>query len=791
MIVACRDVTLTQSAETVACCYTFGGKERKVRVSVVDESRRLFTALLTKAFLHSIGAAMDYDFEAPTYVNFAEAMDEDESEVSRYFDVEHEESFSRLKGTPGVVLPGGLRASAKKASVGSASSDMNDSKRRTSQQGTTSAKPSSRTTTPAKRRSSLRQRTSTVKTPSKLKTPASVKRLGRGKVSTTTPGKVVAALTALKLTPAHKVAVTPGSAKRKQNTDDQQSSPSKRAKLTPKTNTVAATSMEVSPPALNVNGLLQQAIKTLNDSTRKGKRNVTGQLVSLVDGIEVPCLPDKEHNMETRADKAARDPPIQLRSRSIVKTLTEKEGAARPRPRPQSSDRLVLPCKDFKSRSKSIDRLVHKPIKAAEPFISLAEATSRFQNKTPLRFRVKRRDSPANKVKGPILALRATIPQSPALRVKHRNRPVTALSREEQEAIELEELRKNKIKPVPLPDKILKSVQSVPRFEKKPATLPEPFNITEVKKREPSPAPEPARFMARPMPKKIFEGPVGLAEKKQFPLTEPKSPSFCANALKRAKEATSRVTPLKHMNKITMKVLEETGGVQILREKPLGHLGVPYTAQTVKTTTEVKPFSFEERDKERIQRKEEKLKELQKQLSAKPSFHANPLPSFKTPPRIQRTASPAPRSRTPVVLKRDSLQKSAATIPDSKPALISNFKARAPTVLHRKPFEPVKPKRQLPLPDVTLASEIRAKDREVYDRQLMQREQEMEAARQQLKAEKEKREMEEIALLRKQVVHKPNPAPKVKPFEPQPSNKPLTDPNTPFCLKRSRKVNAV
>lgn len=64
--------------------------------------------------------------------------------------------------------------------------------------------------------------------------------------------------------------------------------------------------------------------------------------------------------------------------------------------------------------------------------------------------------------------------------------------------------------------------------------------------------------------------------------------------------------------------------------------------------------------------------------------------------------------------------------------MISNFKARAPTVLHRKPFEPVKPNRQLPLPDVTLASEIRAKDREVYDRQLMLREQEMEAARQQV-----------------------------------------------------------
>lgn len=65
-----------------------------------------------------------------------------------------------------------------------------------------------------------------------------------------------------------------------------------------------------------------------------------------------------------------------------------------------------------------------------------------------------------------------------------------------------------------------------------------------------------------------------------------------------------------------------------------------------------------------------------------------------------------------------------------QPALIPHFKARAPTVLHRKPFEPVKPNRQLPVPDVTLASEIRAKDREAYDRQLMQREQEMEAARQ-------------------------------------------------------------
>lgn len=52
------------------------------------------------------------------------------------------------------------------------------------------------------------------------------------------------------------------------------------------------------------------------------------------------------------------------------------------------------------------------------------------------------------------------------------------------------------------------------------------------------------------------------------------------------------------------------GGVQVIKEKQLGHLGVPSTAQSVKSATEFKPFSFEERDKERILRKEEKLREV-------------------------------------------------------------------------------------------------------------------------------------------------------------------------------------
>ena len=752
---------------------------------------------------------MDYDFEAPTYVNFAEAMDEDESEVSRYFDVEHEESFSRVRSTPGVILPGGPRAvSAKKEPAKTSMTPSNvtpeinkpdSTSTANSKLGQTPCKSSRKSKTPGKRRSSTRQRMSTAKTPIRAKTPGSVKRLGHQKVPSTTPGKVMAALTALKLTPAHKLLSTPASTKRsrKDTNEPLQSSAAKRSKLTPKTTAVSATNLNVSPPALNVDGLLQEAVKVLNNSSRKTKRNVEGLLVSVIDGIEVPCLPDKEHSMETRADKAARDPPKQLRSRSVAKLSFGKNGTdSKPmvgsRVRSQSIDRVVQPLSGPNARSRSIDRLLNptKTSKAAEPFISLAEATIRFQNRTPLRFRAKRRNSPAFKVKGPMLALKATIPQSPALRVKHRNRPITAISREEQEALELEEIRKNKIKPLPLPEKILKTVNPVPKIEKKPPTQPEPFNITEVRKKDPSPAPEPVKFTARPIPKKILEGPVGIAEKKQAPLTEPKSPSFRANALKRSKEATQRITPIKHINKVTLKVLEELGGVQVMKEKPLGHLGVPCTAQITRSTTEPKPFSFEEREKERMQRKEERLKELQKQLMKKPSFHANPLPSFKTPPRVHRSASPSTRPRTPSMLKGEH-QKTVSSVPEPKPALIPQFKARAPTVLHRKPFEPVKPNRQLPLPDITLASEIRAKDREIFDQLQLQKEMEMEAARQQLKEEKERKEKEEIALLRKQVVHKPNPVPKSKPFEPQPSKKPLTDPNTPFCLKRSQRKSAV
>lgn len=256
-------------------------------------------------------------------------------------------------------------------------------------------------------------RTPKRKTPAKLKS-TSVKRLGRAKSCSTTPGKVAAALTALRLTPAQSAIPAPSSTSkrvRKESVERLDSSPAKRVKLTPKPLPSSASNLEVSPPAVNMDGLLQQALKTLHGSSRKVKHNEAGNLVSVVDGIEVPCVPEKEHQMETRADKAARDPPIQLRSRSIAKASVVKKNESMkllggPRGRSLSSDRTVQSTHEPHHRPRSIDRLI-KPIQASkvvEPFVSLAEATSRFQNRTPLRFRFRRQNSPGMSLDVDILA---------------------------------------------------------------------------------------------------------------------------------------------------------------------------------------------------------------------------------------------------------------------------------------------------------------------------------------------------------------------------------------------------
>lgn len=67
-----------------------------------------------------------------------------------------------------------------------------------------------------------------------------------------------------------------------------------------------------------------------------------------------------------------------------------------------------------------------------EKYVSMAEAIINLQNRTPARFRTKPK----------IFKLKSTIPHSPELATKARSRPMSTLSKDEQEKKEAEEMKK-------------------------------------------------------------------------------------------------------------------------------------------------------------------------------------------------------------------------------------------------------------------------------------------------------------------------------------------------------------
>lgn len=68
----------------------------------------------------------------------------------------------------------------------------------------------------------------------------------------------------------------------------------------------------------------------------------------------------------------------------------------------------------------------------------------------------------------------------------------------------------------------------------------------------------------------------------------------------------------------------------MIRAHPMPHYGVPFKPQNPETrTVEIRPFSFDSRDKERQLQKEKKIQELLK-AEEMPKFKAHPMPYFDT-----------------------------------------------------------------------------------------------------------------------------------------------------------------
>lgn len=123
--------------------------------------------------------------------------------------------------------------------------------------------------------------------------------------------------------------------------------------------------------------------------------------------------------------------------------------------------------------------LVKPPI--TNKYVSMAEAVNKFQRVTPARFHtVNVKTTKTEQLRRQSFKL--TRAHSPALMSKNRSRPVTAVSREEQERLELEKIRQNQIKANPVRKDILKRPAPLKKVEKKMVTNPEPFHLTETKK---------------------------------------------------------------------------------------------------------------------------------------------------------------------------------------------------------------------------------------------------------------------------------------------------------------------
>lgn len=349
-------------------------------------------------------------------------------------------------------------------------------------------------------------------------------------------------------------------------------------------------------------------------------------------------------------------------------------------------------------------------------FVSMAELNMKYFTRTPTRFRVAKHGSveslnsnPGNKR----TESGVTIPLTPQFSTRTRSRQNNVLTSDEREQLEFEESKKKAFKAKPLNKKVFEAPENY-RIEKKPSTVPEPFNITDAKK----------------MPN--------------------------TNALLR----------------------DFGGSTSSLASIPHGGMEAHWSNRTTKPA----PFSFENRDQAKLKKKEAAIKKVLEDEKKQAEFHANPMPVSKGPLGVPAKASPRATKPKPFNLqidargavKKQMFQKELED-QEREERERRNFQANTDSAVHRQPFMPEKSKK--PLTDIsgfTLNSDRRAEERKEYDQYLKQREAETLAAKKAQEDQKISDEMAEAEKQRKAAVHKARPMPqykelKIKPSETKPT----------------------
>lgn len=498
------------------------------------------------------------------------------------------------------------------------------------------------------------------------------------------------------------------------------------------------------------------------DSKRKQKGPL--RATQLFDGLVLEKQDPKPHRMTTRLDAILKTPVLKLRNRSIQKQLETSFDSEASETQPSEatkiiSDNAVSSSGIVANRTVAVKRNA-SPLNSTRKFMSLAEQVQHFHKDTPDRFR-SRPKKPYRPE--PILPRHSVVPKTPNLTTKFRSRPSYFPNEKEREDQELEEIKKHQIKAHPINEKILKgpclNLKKV--IEKKPQTVPEPFHLTEVKKKEP-PAQEVFHFKAQPVPLTILQRPVGIPPKKVSKPTTPQTPHIKVPVRLRVEAKSSS--------------LDESNASSQLFSPP--------------RNTRIQPFSFDEKMKEMLRRKEETIKKIiEEEKKIHNSFKAHPMPAYKDKldKSVKQEKTIHRIEPQPFNLTQPKERKPVEE--EMKPIRTTPFKATPATVIKKKPFVPVKPKHEILTPgDFYLNTEKRAMERQKFDEMIKKREEEHAEILKKRQEEEEKLAQQQYLEDRKKAEFRATPVPRPKPFEihgADPTK--LTMPHSPaFTVKKTK-----
>uniref|UniRef100_UPI00398E4CDD targeting protein for Xklp2 n=1 Tax=Pristiophorus japonicus TaxID=55135 RepID=UPI00398E4CDD len=415
-----------------------------------------------------------------------------------------------------------------------------------------------------------------------------------------------------------------------------------------------------------------------------------------------------------------------------------------------------------------------------QEYVSLAQQVAAFQSRTPSRYQLR---SSHQVEEGPAkvpVRLQLTRAHTPLLATKSRARPITCKSAAEIEAKELEEMQSYKFKAQEVNSRILEGGPLLPKKRQvKEPTQPIGFDLEiekRIREREENRKPEPEddyKFHSRPCPTRILEDVVGVPEKRQLPITMPKSPAFI----------------MRNRMRIPHKV-EEKEEKHVVKANPMPHYAVPFKPKSSEDkTVEIQPFSFEARDKQREVLKEKKIQELRKEMTEFPAFKAQLLPDFESARLPEKVIKPVTKVQ-PFHLRMEErgairdqrwAQMMKEELRQQKDAVC--FKANPNSIIYREPFLPKKADRSLTdsvLQDnFELATEKRAKERMEFEMYKAEKESMREKVNQERRKEIEENERAETTRLRQELVHKANPIRHYKKVEIKASEEQLTIPRTP------------